>query len=94
MAKKSLRDLMNEKSDELGKNLSDEQKRQINTFEKDAKKYTGMNKKQLMNELIKMKQGKSGINEKSLNEFKNFILPMLDENGKQQLNSIVNRIKN
>lgn len=85
---------MNEKSNELGKNLSDAQKKQVNTFEKDAKKYTGMNKNQLMNELIKMKQSKSGINEKSLNEFKHFILPMLDENGKKQLNSIVDKIKN
>lgn len=93
MAKKSLRDIMNEKSDELGKNFSYKQKQQINNLKKDTNKYTGMNKNQLMNELIKMQQGKSGINEKSLNEFKNFVLPLLDENGKRQLSSIVDQIK-
>ena len=107
MAKKSLRDMMNDKRrntgqqnnidvDQMKKKLSPKEQEQLNRMKKNVGKYQNYSEEQLMNEIRNMRSSNPGvknIDDKKLNDFKDFLSPMLDNQQKQRLNSIINQLK-
>ncbi len=92
MAKKSLKDIMNEKK----QNLSSNEKDQLNRMKKNVSKYQNYSEDQLINEINSMRnnnQSVKNIDNNKLNEFKDFLGPMLDNQQKQRLNSIIEHLK-
>ena len=92
MAKKSLKDIMNEKK----QNLSSQEQDQLNRMKNRVGKYQNYSEDQLMNEINNMRKTSKAvknIDDNKLNDFKNFLSPMLDNQQKQRLNSIINQLK-
>lgn len=89
MKKKSLKELIDEKQ----KNMTSDEKRAAKTINEKAKQYNNMSREQLLGEIIKKKKTSKSIDNKSLNEFEKYILPMLDANQKNKLNEIMNHLK-
>lgn len=89
MKKKSLKDLVEEKQS----NLSEEDKKAVKTINQKTKQYKNLSKKQLIGEIIKKKKSSNSINNNSLNEFEEYISPMLDAKQKKQLNEIMGHLK-
>lgn len=89
MKKKSLKDLVEEKQS----NLSEEDKKAVKTINQKTKQYKNLSKEQLIGEIIKKKKSSNSINNNSLNEFEEYISPMLDAKQKKQLNEIMGHLK-
>ena len=89
MKKKSLQDLIKEKQN----NMTDEDKRKAKVIKEGTKQYTDMSKDQLIGEIIKKKKSSKNINNDSLNQFQEYIMPMLDENQKNRLSEIMKKLK-
>jgi|GEM_PF-5674249 len=89
MNKKSLQDLINEKQ----KNITPEEKDQLNSMARDLGKYRNMSGDQLLAEMMNLKKTAGGIDEKKLAEFREFVAPLLNSEQAGMLNSIIQTLK-
>lgn len=80
---------------ENNKKIIDENKEKANTYQSIIDKYKNMNQGELMNNLFseanKLKQ-EGKLDSNSLNSMKDMISPFLNDEQKNMLNSIVNKI--
>ena len=96
----NLRDFINQKNAQQESNnfekLINEDPQKVENIQENLKKYQNMSQSDLMSELIKeasrMKQNGS-LNDGSLNVLKNTLMPMLNDQQKNMLNTILNQIK-
>jgi len=89
MKKKSLQDLINEKKI----NMTDDDKRKVKSIKEGTKQYQDMSRDEILGEIIKKKRSNKNINNSSLNQFEDYIMPMLDDQQKSRLKDIMNKLK-
>lgn len=78
------------------KNLTPEQKKQMEQLKKTAGKYKGKSEAELMRELqASMRQGKANgtLSDKQIDAFSQKISPMLNQAQKAKLNAILKKLK-
>lgn len=84
------------KPDMNPKNLTPEQKKQMEELKKTASKYKGKSEKELMNELrhIQNKDGGSSMSPEKMRKFKQKVSPMLNNQQKSKLDQLLRELEN
>ena len=89
MRKKSLQDLIKDKQ----VNLTDDDKKKAEIIKEGTKQYNNMSKDQLLGEIIKKKRTSKTVNDNTLNQFEDYLMPMLDDKQKSRLKEIMKQLK-